>query len=78
MTDGYLIRAVPRSDEADQRRPAWREYWYANIADKTAALTAVLLATLALGASVEIVSYITGDTFDWLGIPLGAIKRDGP
>ena len=76
MADGYLIRAIPKDDKVEARRPRWREYWYANIADSGAALTAVLLATLALGASVEIVSLIGQETFDWLGIPLGEIRRD--
>lgn len=75
MSDGYLIRALLK-DEARKRRTSWREYWYANIADSSAALTAVLLATLALGASVEIVTMVAQDTFDWLEIPLGEIRRD--
>ncbi len=75
MADGYLIRAVPK-DEASARRASWRQYWYANIADSGVALASVLLATLAVGASVEIVSLIGQETLDWLGVPLGQIKRD--
>ncbi len=75
MTDGYLFRVLARSAEGGN---AFRQYWYANIADRSAAMTAVMLAAAAvtIGVSVELVSYISQDTFSWLGIPLGELRRD--
>lgn len=74
--DGYLFRVS--SDEPHAPTRTNTEYWYANISDRQAAITAVMMAATAVvvGASVEMVSYISQETFQFLKIGNGEIRRD--